>query len=308
MDVKSTCSTRIAALSVTLMMTLAALLLGPVTPAATAATVPGTTIMPADIGPVVFGKAPDGVVGQEYSFSYLVVGDPPPTTAVTAGALPDGLTLEGAALSGTPTVAGTFTFTVTATNGVNPDPDFPASVVNTITINPAPVEPSVSGQAPGGVVGQAYSFAYTVAQSAVPPSVWVSEGTLPDGLSLSLDGVLSGTPTVAGTFTFTVTNDVPQASSVQNTVVIAPATTPITPLTPSASDGDTPGTSGSGTDGTGTSGPGASGSGLAKTGGDFLGLGLAGLVLLLLGATGTLLHHRRQRTPSLSTPVTRVRD
>jgi ELWxxDGT repeat protein len=58
------------------------------------------------------------MAGADYSFTFKANGTPAPTYAVTAGALPDGLTLDGdtGVLSGNATVSGTFTFTITATN------------------------------------------------------------------------------------------------------------------------------------------------------------------------------------------------
>ena len=63
---------------------------------------------------------------------------------------------------------------------------------------------------PGGTNGVAYPSAANpnVTLSALggqPPYTWsLTEGVLPDGLSLSTDGVISGTPTRGGTFYFTI--------------------------------------------------------------------------------------------------------
>jgi N-acetylneuraminic acid mutarotase len=62
-----------------------------------------------------------GVVGVAYSFNYTGTGSPAPTFFVTPDTLPPGLTLTSAGLlSGIPTEAGTFSGTVTASNGVSP--------------------------------------------------------------------------------------------------------------------------------------------------------------------------------------------
>ena len=87
------------------------------------------------------GAPTEGTVGKAYDYALTVVGTPSePTVSVTAGALPAGLTLspEGI-ISGTPTAAGTFAFTVTASNGVAPDvaKDF------TIVVKAAAVTPPV---------------------------------------------------------------------------------------------------------------------------------------------------------------------
>lgn len=66
----------------------------------------------------ISGRAPNGRVGEPYNYQFAVSGDPLPETTVTSGELPAGLTLSrSGTLSGTPTTAGTYTFTVTASNG-----------------------------------------------------------------------------------------------------------------------------------------------------------------------------------------------
>jgi hypothetical protein len=66
--------------------------------------------------------------------------------------------------------------------------------------------PSVSTTTlPAGTVSTPYS-ATLVASGGTAPYTWsVTTGTLPAGLTLSAAGAISGTPTAAGTSTFTVT-------------------------------------------------------------------------------------------------------
>ena len=70
------------------------------------------------------------------------------------------------------------------------------------TVKYAPVITTES--LPGGTVGTAYSQALA-ADGTAPISWSVSSGALPAGLTLSSDGQITGTPTTAGTSTFTVT-------------------------------------------------------------------------------------------------------
>jgi putative Ig domain-containing protein len=58
---------------------------------------------------------------------------------------------------------------------------------------------------PGGTVGKAYSATITATGGAYPTYTWaLASGSLPDGLTFSSTGHITGTPTKAGTFTFTV--------------------------------------------------------------------------------------------------------
>ena len=60
---------------------------------------------------------PDGKVGDAYSQTLAATGTNPITWNVETGDLPDGLTLVGDTIKGTPSKAGEFKFTVKATNG-----------------------------------------------------------------------------------------------------------------------------------------------------------------------------------------------
>jgi len=186
------------------------------------------TVSPAP-APAVFtaDAAPStATVGSAYGpYAFRASGFPLPTFALTAGALPDGLSLDSASgvLSGTPTTPGTYTFTVGASNGLGHDA---ASV--TITVAPAPAAPVFSAEAPpaAATVGSGYSYSF-VASGSPAPTFAVASGALPSGLSLdSATGLLSGTPSLAGSSTFSVkaTNGVsPDATSGSITIAVAPA-------------------------------------------------------------------------------------
>ena len=63
----------------------------------------------------------DGKVGDAYSQTLAATGTNPITWGIEAGTLPDGLTLVGDTIKGTPSKAGEFKFTVKATNGGGSD-------------------------------------------------------------------------------------------------------------------------------------------------------------------------------------------
>lgn len=76
------------------------------------------------VSPHITSAAPtSATVGTSYAFTVTATGTPAPTYAVTAGALPAGLTLDAGTgtITGMPTAAGSSTFTVTASNGTAPD-------------------------------------------------------------------------------------------------------------------------------------------------------------------------------------------
>ncbi|NLT39426.1 MAG: S-layer homology domain-containing protein, partial [Clostridiales bacterium] len=140
---------------------------------------------------------PDGTVGTAYSQSLAATGDSPITWSKESGDLPGGLTLSaGGAISGTPTTGGTFNFTVKAENMAGSDTkelSIKVSVAPTITTDTLP----------DGTVGTAYSQA--LAATGDTPITWsIESGVLPNGLTLSAGGTISGTPTTGGTFNFTV--------------------------------------------------------------------------------------------------------
>ena len=144
---------------------------------------------------------PNGVAGVAYSNSLASSGGTGTISwSVTSGNLPAGLSIGGSTISGTPTTAGTFTFTVTATDSSTPPQT--ASQQLGITINPKLVITTTS--LINGLVSKSYS-ANLQSSGGVGSINWtVASGSLPAGLSLSSGGSVSGTPTTTGTSSFTV--------------------------------------------------------------------------------------------------------
>jgi hypothetical protein len=99
--------------------------------------------------------------------------------------------------------SGMDTFTYTATNAAGTS--LPATVTVTVTPPKIALTPA-AGALPRGTVGKAYSRAITAANGTAPYSYAVTAGTLPAGLALdSAAGTIGGTPTVDGSFGFTIT-------------------------------------------------------------------------------------------------------
>lgn len=148
---------------------------------------------------VVREALPDGVVGTPYSYTFKTEGGTGPHTfEKQSGGFPPGLSMSsGGSLTGTPTTAGQFSFWIGATDASGSVSQAPY-VINitaklTVTTN----------SLPPATVGALYSTQLTV--SGGRASSWtVSTGSLPSGLALDSAGVISGTPTAAGTSTFTV--------------------------------------------------------------------------------------------------------
>ncbi|HMV84796.1 MAG TPA: putative Ig domain-containing protein [Blastocatellia bacterium] len=128
-------------------------------------------------------------------------GVSPYTFAITAGSLPIGMSLSSSGvLSGVPAQPATYSFTVRATgsNGCAGIRSYQLVVIPAcnLTINPASL--------PAGIAGTPYSQTLTAGGGGAPYTFALSDGALPGGLSLSAGGALTGTPTTAGTFTFSV--------------------------------------------------------------------------------------------------------
>ncbi|HEV8232242.1 MAG TPA: putative Ig domain-containing protein, partial [Thermoanaerobaculia bacterium] len=98
--------------------------------------------------------------------------------------------------------------------GVSPIFGPPVSTTVTEGCPAITLSPSVL---PGGSVGSSYSQSITASGGTAPYVFSVTSGLLPPGLSLSSGGVLSGTPTSGGSYSFTVTaTDANQCSGSQS--------------------------------------------------------------------------------------------
>ena len=152
---------------------------------------------------------PAASVGQPYEAFLLTSNGAVDTFMITKGSLPPGLSMPatygaaGTIVGGTPTAAGTFTFTVHVTKFGTSTPS--TNGTYSITVGSAPplaiTFPSTCCNA--GTVGSSY-FQNFFTSGGVAPFTWtMAAGKLPPGVVLTA-GHLGGTPTAAGTFTFVI--------------------------------------------------------------------------------------------------------
>lgn len=146
----------------------------------------------------------DGAYGKQYDqFFTSSAGTAPYVYSLSGGTLPTGLQLANTGeLYGTPTLAGSFSFWITAVDRVGNMGTYPFTVTiaqPTIAMIPDDLFAATSGlfysvtmNASGGIG----TYIYTLAS-----------GTLPPGLTLATNGTISGIPNAApGLFSFSVSD------------------------------------------------------------------------------------------------------
>ncbi len=209
---------------------------------------------------------PSANVGQYfnvYLWNYTQGGTGNITWKLKSGTLPSGLTFssDNTSISGIPTAVSVSTVVFSATDSGSPPASVNVSVSITIAaMLPLAISPS-SGTLPAGTVGAIYNphigsfscggrgcrirYGYTITASGgvVPYSFgWAttSSSLPPPGLTLgSFTGLIGGTPTMAGTYNFTVTatdsESPPNQKSANYTIAVAPAPSPPPSTSPSPS-------------------------------------------------------------------------
>jgi large repetitive protein len=175
--------------------------------------------------PALFPRPVGVAYGQDF---FSGGGAAPYSWALTAGQLPPGLTLQTDSccgpryandeLAGTPTAAGTYTWTMQVSDydGQQATQQFSLIIYPPLQVSTTPL--------PAGTVGVAYSRDLP-AQGGAPPYNWYVVNKLPPGLTLGTaapgtDNVLTGTPTKAGTFSFPMEVEDSQGNTATGTVTV----------------------------------------------------------------------------------------
>jgi hypothetical protein len=158
------------------------------------------------------------------------------TFSLNSGSLPAGLTLSsGGVLSGTPTQSGSFPITVKVTDG-NLCTGVGATYTLVIACQTITVtNPSSSTGTIQVALTPAASYTFTAANTIGTVTFTLNSGSLPAGVTLSSAGVLSGTPTVTGSFPITVkATDANSCFGVSSTYTLVIACQTITVTNPAA--------------------------------------------------------------------------
>ncbi|MFM7021469.1 MAG: putative Ig domain-containing protein, partial [Flavobacteriales bacterium] len=167
---------------------------------------------------ITSASAAAGGAGQFFYYGITASGLP---TSYNATGLPSGLSVNSStgAITGTAATIGTSIVTLSATNAVG-------TGTKTLTINIYATAPVISSATTAtGTVGTAFTYNITASSS---PTSYNATG-LPGGLSVNTTtGLISGTPTVAGTFNATIsaTNATGTGSTAISITIASPPTSP----------------------------------------------------------------------------------
>ncbi|WP_414157974.1 putative Ig domain-containing protein [Pseudomonas sp. BNK-45] len=172
------------------------------TPGGTATLTNGYTynVPPPTVGPVSATVAANSSANP---VTLSLSGGAASSVAVATAASHGTATASGTSITYTPTAgySGSDSFTYTATNASGTSS--PATVTITVSAPTLAITPTTL---PDGIQGTAYNQTVTATGGTTPYTYAISAGSLPAGLSLNTSsGVISGTPTVSGTFNLTVT-------------------------------------------------------------------------------------------------------
>jgi len=148
--------------------------------------------------------APGAAIGQPYQLAPVATGNVGTVTwSIASGTLPAGVTLDPATgvISGTPTAWGTCAVVVQGADSWGTNRVDSKSL--TIRVSPSSLAITTTALA-AAMYQSAYQAALTTSGGTGSVSFSIVSGALPSGLSMTPDGVVSGTPTSVGTFSIGV--------------------------------------------------------------------------------------------------------
>jgi hypothetical protein len=155
------------------------------------------TILPGTLA-ITSGSLPGGQLGVAYAFTVVISGGTSPFDWSGTTGLPAGLSINSnGQITGTPT-SGSSTVNLKVTDSGSPQQSATKSL--SITIQTLAITTTAL---PNATAGTSYSYQLT-ASGGTAPLTW-SVPAMPRGLSLSTSGLISGTPSNAGTNGLTIT-------------------------------------------------------------------------------------------------------
>jgi hypothetical protein len=154
------------------------------------------------IGPEQNG-VPVGTTGTAYALQMTATVPDAKTWTISSGTLPAGLAIGASdgLISGTPTAAGSSTFTVRAE--INPQ----RVDTKTLTIHvrdPLTIAIKDGEELPASEVGVRFTVFLTSAGGLAPYTWALASGEMPDGFVLGSQGAIAGRPTTEGSYEFAV--------------------------------------------------------------------------------------------------------
>ena len=172
----------------------------------------GSTYTPV-VSPATDSALPQATVGSVYSAGFTIQ-EPnyAPHTVRTLATLPNGLSLvttgnSSFSLTGTPTNSGSSDIAIQVEDSLGFLTDLNYTIVIAPNSSPLTITPT---SLPTATLNASYSATLSEGASGTAPYTWtLSSGALPTGLTLGSSSsgnttTISGTPTTAGSFSFTV--------------------------------------------------------------------------------------------------------
>src|SRR5215472_78007 len=193
---------------------------------------------------ITTSSLPGGLTNTSYSATLAATGgNTPYSWSASSGSLPAGLTLNSSGqINGTPMTAGTYSFAIKVTDSSSPAQSAAANFIIPIAASGTPLQITTSSLA-AGQTSTAYSASLSASGGKAPYNWSLSSGSLPAGLTLGSSGQISGTPTMAGTSSFTVkvtdSSSTAQSATANLSFTVTTSVTPVQITTSTLAAGQT---------------------------------------------------------------------